>query len=86
MLCMRDDCSYRGAASVLDRIIAIADHRLGAEGIAEAAAVEIVIGLGRPASGLPVNMEAILHIMHFISRYQHLIFKVHRGSTARPNC
>jgi hypothetical protein len=53
MFCMRDDCSHRGAASVLDRIIAVADHRLGAEGIAEAAAAEIIIGRGKPASGLP---------------------------------
>jgi hypothetical protein len=49
MLCMRDDCSHRGAASVLDRIIAIADHRLGAGGIADAAAVEIMVGQGKPA-------------------------------------
>lgn len=53
MLCMRDDCSHRGAASVLDRIIAVADRRLGAEGIAEAAAAEIIIGRGKPSVGLP---------------------------------
>ena len=42
MVCMRDDCSSRGSGSVLDRILSIADHRLGADEIAVAAAAEIL--------------------------------------------
>lgn len=41
MVCIRPDCSAEGAGDVLDRLFAIADDRLGADGMAEAALAEI---------------------------------------------
>ena len=37
---MRPDCSPDGAGDVLDRLLGIADHRLGADGMAAAAFAE----------------------------------------------
>ena len=39
---VRDDCSAWGAEGVVDQLLAIADHRLGACALAEAAALEII--------------------------------------------
>jgi hypothetical protein len=41
MVCTRPDCSAAGAELVVDRLLAIADHRLGAHGMAEAAFAEV---------------------------------------------
>jgi hypothetical protein len=42
MVCCRDDCCADGAEGVLDRLLGIADHRLGRDGMAEAAMAEIL--------------------------------------------
>ena len=41
MVCIRSDCSAVGAEGVVDRLLAIADDRLGADGMAEAAFAEV---------------------------------------------
>jgi hypothetical protein len=42
MVCLRDDCSAAGAEGAVDRLLAVADDRLGADAMAEAAA-EIIV-------------------------------------------
>ena len=44
MVCTRPDCCADGAEEVVDRLLEIADHRLGADALAEAALVEITVG------------------------------------------
>ena len=45
---VRDDCSAWGAEDVVDQLLAIADDRLEAYALAEAAAIEIIrAALGR---------------------------------------
>jgi hypothetical protein len=41
MVCTRPDCQSADAGHVVDRLLAIADHRLGAELMAAAAALEL---------------------------------------------
>lgn len=41
MVCTRPDCQAHGAESVVDRLFALADDRLGAERMSEAALVEV---------------------------------------------
>jgi hypothetical protein len=48
MVCCRDDCSADGAEGGLDRLLGIADHRLGRDRVAEAAMAEIMAALGGP--------------------------------------
>lgn len=42
MVCTRDDCSAAEAESVIDRLLVIADHRLGADILAELALAELL--------------------------------------------
>jgi hypothetical protein len=42
MVCTRPDCQSAGAEHVVDRLLAIADHRLGAEAMSEAAFAEVL--------------------------------------------
>jgi hypothetical protein len=44
MVCVRDDCSAAGADGVVDRLLAVADHCLVADILAEAALAEIKAG------------------------------------------
>jgi hypothetical protein len=44
MICTRDDLSSAGADEVVDRLLALADHRLGADRLGELALAEIVAG------------------------------------------
>jgi hypothetical protein len=52
MLCTRPDCSTEGAEEVAQRLLAVADHRLGSEAMMDAACVEIL------AHGLSWNWES----------------------------
>ena len=47
MVCIRPDCSADGSDGVLDRLLSIADHRLGAEEMAVAAFAEIMAAQAR---------------------------------------
>ena len=42
MVCVRDDCCADAAEEVVDRLLSLADDRLGAEALAEAALAEIL--------------------------------------------
>jgi len=42
MVCIRPDCSAAGADGVLDRLLAVADHRLGAEEMGSIVLAEIM--------------------------------------------
>jgi hypothetical protein len=44
MVCTRDDCSANGWEVVAERLLALADWRLGREGMMEAALTEILLG------------------------------------------
>jgi len=44
MVCTRDDLNSAGADEVVDRLLALADHRLGADRLGELALAEIVAG------------------------------------------
>jgi hypothetical protein len=47
LVCTRPSCSDEGAAAVVDRILAQADHRLGAEGIEDIITDELAIAGAR---------------------------------------
>jgi hypothetical protein len=44
MVCVRSDCSAAGADRVAERLLSIADHRLGAQAMADAILAEIMVG------------------------------------------
>ena len=50
MVCLRDDLSCDGAGGVADRLLGIADHRLGGEAMVEAAYAELMAAPGPPRS------------------------------------
>jgi hypothetical protein len=57
MVCLRDDCSAAGAERVVDRLLSVAEHRLGAAAMSDIAAIMILASSGHSA-GLPTHMGA----------------------------
>jgi hypothetical protein len=54
-ICVRDDLQCSGASEVVDRIIALADHRLGAKELAMLALAEIKLGDAGPTPFPPFD-------------------------------